>query len=232
MEKKVICIIPARGGSKGVPKKNIKLLNGKPLLQYTYEFAKELGIFKSICLSTDSDEISNIGKNLGIEVPFKRPDSISRDDTSSLEVVMHAVEYYKRVNNYTFDFICLLQPTVPFRDPDVLLKSMIDFLNQEQYDTLITFREVPHKYNPDWVFKFDIESKAVYPVDRNGVLKRRQDLSKYYFRDGSIYLFKTQNLLSNSIYGNLIMPVILTDQNDVNIDTMEDWIKAESFFRK
>jgi CMP-N-acetylneuraminic acid synthetase len=227
MKKRIICIIPARGGSKGVPKKNIKLLNGKPLMQYTYEFAKQLGIFETICLSTDSIEIFNIGNNLGMEVPFLRPEIISTDNSSSLDVIKHAVEYYKKVLNKEFDFVCLLQPTVPFRDADLLLNEIILFLKQQEYDTLISFRKVPHKYNPEWVFKMNSESNAVLPLDENGITKRRQDLLNYYYRDGSLYLFKIENLLSDSIYGNSILPIILTDNNDVNIDTIEDWIEAE-----
>jgi|688.fasta_scaffold820095_1 CMP-N,N'-diacetyllegionaminic acid synthase len=227
MKKRIICIIPARGGSKGVPKKNIKLLNGKPLMQYTYEFAKQLGIFETICLSTDSIEIFNIGNNLGMEVPFLRPEIISTDNSSSLDVIKHAVEYYKKVLNKEFDFVCLLQPTVPFRDADLFLNEIILFLKQQEYDTLISFRKVPHKYNPEWVFKMNSESNAVLPLDENGITKRRQDLLNYYYRDGSLYLFKIENLLSDSIYGNSILPIILTDNNDVNIDTIEDWIEAE-----
>jgi CMP-N,N'-diacetyllegionaminic acid synthase len=232
MEKKIICIIPARGGSKGVPKKNIKLLNGKPLLQHTYEFAKQLGVFDTICLSTDSVEILNIGNNLGIEVPFLRPEAISRDNSSSLDVVIHAVEYYKQVLNRQYDFVCLLQPTVPFRDVNVFFEKIGEFLNQQVHDTLISFREVPHKFNPEWVFKMDVESNTVFPLYEKGIIKRRQDLNNYYFRDGSLYLFKIENLLLNSIYGNSIWPIILNDGNDVNIDTIEDWMKAEELAKK
>lgn len=232
MTKKIICIIPARGGSKGVPKKNIKILNGKPLLQYTYEFALKLNIFNTICLSTDSMEISDIGKKLGIDTPFIRPESISTDESSSLEVVKHAIDFYKKNFNKVFDYVCLLQPTVPFRDIEVLSPKIIECINNSKADTFISFREVPHQYNPQWLFKLDKKSKYITPIDNIGIVTRRQDLKKFYHRDGSIYIFKVQNLESNSIYGKNIVPIILMDKNDINIDTMEDWTRAEMYLNK
>ena len=232
MNKKIICIIPARGGSKGVPKKNIKILNGKPLLQYSYEFAIKLNIFNTICLSTDSKEISDIGKKIGLDTPFIRPESISTDESSSFEVVKHAIDFYKINFNKVFDYVCLLQPTVPFRDIDVLLPKIIESINNSKVDTIISFREVPHQYNPQWLFKLDKNSKYISPIDKAGIVTRRQDLKSFYHRDGSIYIFKVKNLESNSIYGNFIFPILLNDKNDINIDTMEDWSRAEIYLNK
>jgi len=232
MEKRVICIIPARGGSKGVPKKNIKLLNGKPLVQYTYEFARKLGIFDTICLSTDSEEVLNIASRLGMDTPFLRPESISKDETSTFEVVKHAIEFYKVNLDKEFDYVCLLQPTVPFRDIEYLLPRILEHMSNSEVDTIVSFREVPHQYNPKWLFMLKENSSYILPIDKNGILKRRQDLNKYFHRDGSIYLFKVKNLVSNSIYGDFIAPIILSDSNDINIDTMKDWDKAVNFYIK
>jgi N-acylneuraminate cytidylyltransferase len=230
MNMRILCIIPARGGSKGVPKKNVKLLNGKPLLQYTYEFALKLNIFDNICLSTDSIEISSIGKNLGIEVPFLRPESISTDSSSSFEFIEHALNYFELNLKSTFDYVCLLQPTVPFRDHNLFLPQIKKFLNSPDFDTLISFREVPHQYNPQWLFRIEKNSTTISPLNKNGVKKRRQDLDKFYCRDGALYLFKTSNIRSaQSIYGSKIMPLILCDSNDFNIDTMNDWVKVEKY---
>jgi CMP-N,N'-diacetyllegionaminic acid synthase len=229
VKKKIICIIPARSGSKGVPGKNVKLLGGKPLLQYTVEFAKNLGIFETICLSTDSEKIRHIGIELGIETPFLRPAILALDDSSSFDVVKHVIDFYKSNLKKDFDYVCLLQPTVPFRDADNILPVLIDKMSLPHVDTIISFREVPHKYNPEWLFNFDEISNTVLPLSKSGIVLRRQDLQRFYYRDGSIYVFKVDNLKSDSIYGNHISPIILSDNMDINIDNMEDWLKAENY---
>ncbi len=231
MNKKIICIIPARSGSKGVPGKNIKLLGGIPLVSYTIEFAKKLGIFETICLTTDSEEIRKLGLNSGIEVPFLRPDHLSQDNSSSLDFVIHAIDFYKSNFEKDFEYVCLLQPTVPFRDSLKILPELINLISQPEIDTVISFRVVPHKYNPEWMFEFCDFEKRMKPLSFSGIISRRQDLKSYYFRDGSIYLFKTNNLKYNSIYGNNIYPIILNDDKDINIDTIDDWESAEKYLK-
>ena len=146
----IIAIIPARGGSKGVPRKNIKVLGGKPLIYYTIQTALEAN-FKKVIVSTDDEEIAIISKSLGAEVPFLRPSSISGDKDSSLSLIQHAVKYFEN-ENFDFKAICLLQPTYPFRTQE-LINSCVKKLENPLYDSVISVLEVPDKYNPDWILK-------------------------------------------------------------------------------
>ena len=138
---KVLYLIPARGGSKGVPKKNMKLLNGKPLIQYSIEFARQFTSDENICVSSDDQEIINcVEEKCQLKVQFKRPDEIATDSASSYEVMIHAINYYESIERY-FDLVVLLQPTSPFRKVDDL-KKMLDNWNQN-IDLLVSVKE-PH----------------------------------------------------------------------------------------
>src|SRR5690606_6901894 len=148
---KILGLIPARGGSKGIPGKNIKLLGGKPLLQYTYESAKESKLLSKIILSSDDPEIIAVGIELGMIIPFIRPDDLAGDSTTSMEVIKHAL---KELRSYgeEYDAVCLLQPTTPFRSPGLIDASIEKFKNGN-YDWLISGREVPAEFNPHWTFE-------------------------------------------------------------------------------
>ena len=124
---KILGIIPARGCSKGVPRKNIKLLGKKPLLQYTSEIALSSDLIDTLVLSSDDDEIIEVAKSLGVEVPFKRPLNLATDAAPTLPVIQHALEYYKNIGK-EFDAVCLLQTTSPFRTVEFLNKAIKKFI--------------------------------------------------------------------------------------------------------
>lgn len=222
---KILGIIPARGGSKGIQGKNIKLLAGKPLLAYTTESAKASKSLERVILSSDDKNIIAAGRKLGIEVPFVRPADLAGDVTSSLEVIQHAVNFLKGQGE-KFDAVCLLQPTTPFRSAG-LIDLAIEKFTKGNYDSLISVREVPEEYNPHWSFE-EKNGELELATGEKEIIKRRQDLPKSYHRDGAIYITKTSVLLEqNSLYGNKIGFINTTGSPYVNIDTPEDWEKAE-----
>lgn len=228
---KILGIIPARGGSKGVPRKNIKLLNGKPLLSYTTKVSLESKLIDTVIVSSEDDEILSAAEDLGVEVPFKRPQELAKDDSKSIDVVIHALDFYKQ-QGINFDAVCLLQPTNPFRSLDFLNQSIEKFINSNS-DTLLSVLKVPHEYNPHWTFIPDNDGNLKIATGEKEIIPRRQDLPEAYYRDGSIYITKTEIILANkSFYGDSITFIDASNEINVNIDTQEDWDKAELIAKK
>jgi CMP-N,N'-diacetyllegionaminic acid synthase len=222
---KILAIIPARSGSKGVPGKNTKLLGGKPLLAYTIEKALASRYITELMLTTDSEEIAKVGKVCGIAVPFLRPAHLATDTASSIEVVQHVLDYYE-TQGKVFDVICLLQPTSPFR-PDGMIDQAIETFMAKQTDALVSVLPVPHEYNPHWVFESQENGILHIATGERTIIKRRQDLPPAFFRDGAIYITKTQAIREGSFLGNSLSFIESNPDFYVNIDTMEDWTRAE-----
>ncbi|WP_324721922.1 acylneuraminate cytidylyltransferase family protein [Salinimicrobium sp. HB62] len=222
---KILGLIPARGGSKGIPGKNIKLLKGKPLLQYTIEAAERANLLSTIVLSSDDEEIIICAKKLGLEAPFQRPEELAGNSSSSLEVIQHAIKFFSKEAE-KFDAVCLLQPTSPFRRERLIDEAIEKFIGGE-FDSLISVREVPAEFNPHWVFKEKNGSLKIATGEKE-IISRRQELPKAYYRDGAIYLTRAEVLMKqNSLYGKKVGYIDTTGDPYVNIDTPEDWEKAE-----
>jgi CMP-N-acetylneuraminic acid synthetase len=227
---KILGLIPARGGSKGIPGKNIKLLGGNPLIQYTFETAKNSKLLNKIILSSDDENIIEIAKQINLEVPFKRPDHLAEDSSSSLEVVQHALNYYLK-QGIQFDAVCLLQATTPLRKPELIDECILKFKDGD-FDSLVSVREVPKAYNPHWVFE-EKQGALIIATGEKEIISRRQDLPKAYHRDGAIYLTKTEVILNeNSLFGKKIGFIDTTASPYANIDIPEDWKKAEEILKK
>jgi N-acylneuraminate cytidylyltransferase/CMP-N,N'-diacetyllegionaminic acid synthase len=152
---RILAIIPARGGSKGVPGKNIKLLNGKPLMAYTAEIALQSKQLTEVIVSTEDIQIMEVAKSLGIKVPFLRPLELTKDHTPTIDVVIHAVQWYEKQNSY-FDAVCLLQVTSPFRTLDFLDKAIEKFILSD-CDSLVSVQRVPQEFNPHWAFEVNAD---------------------------------------------------------------------------
>jgi len=228
---KILGLIPARGGSKGVPGKNIKLLGGKPLLQYTSEVAIQCNGLSKVVLSSDDDEIIKIAKDLGIDVPFIRPDNLAKDASPTLPVILHALAFFESKGEY-FDAVCLLQVTSPFRTVEFLDQAIQQFINHDT-DSLVSVLEVPHEYNPHWTFELDEKKHLKIATGEEGIITRRQSLPKAYHRDGSLYITKTSVLKEQfSLYGKTISHIESSKEFYVNIDTLKDWEKAEKLVVK
>lgn len=224
---RILGIIPARGGSKGVPRKNIKLLGDKPLIEYTIKSALESKKLSEIIVSTEDDEIAQISKKIGAKVPFMRPRNLAEDDSPTIDTILFVLREYHKLGEQ-FDAVCILQPTTPFR-PQNIIDTCISRFEHLRADTLLSVKRVPDHFNPHWVFEENESGFLKISTGDNEIITRRQILPASYYRDGMIYIVKSDVLLKKfSLYGEKIVSHI-TDEEVVNIDTMEDWIKAENY---
>jgi CMP-N,N'-diacetyllegionaminic acid synthase len=224
---RVLGIVPARGGSKGVPGKNIRSLCGKPLLQYTAEAALAAQLLTRLILSTDDNEIAQVGRRCGLEVPFMRPTELAEDNTPTLPVVQHAVHWMER-QGHTFDAICLLQPTNPMRlarDID----GCINVLETTDADAVVTIVPVPAEHNPHWVYFQNGSGLLQLSTGESEPIPRRQELPLAYHREGSVYVTRRDVLMEqNSLYGKRLAGYAVDAQRSVNIDGLADWARAEA----
>lgn len=229
-DQRILALIPARGGSKGVPRKNIREVGGKPLLHYTLEFALESGMFDTVCVSSDDKDIIRISNEFnrhnGDLAPFVRPDNLAYDKSPTLPVIKHALSFYSKERLKEFDSVALLQPTVPFRSKELMRRCIEKFVS-ENLSAVISMRQVPHHFNPHWIFEENSDGLAKVVTGENEPITRRQDLSKAYYRDGSVYLTKVESILNGSLYGDKTGLVENEDSPYFNIDTMDDWRSLE-----
>lgn len=224
----IVGLIPARGGSKGVPRKNIKKLADKPLIQYTIEEAKKSNKINRLIVSTDDEEIANISEELGTEV-IKRPEELSQDDTPTLPVIQHTIEELEKEGN-TVDAIILLQPTTPFRKQKHIDEAITLFLEKNP-ESVISIGKVPGHFSPFWQISLEETYTELfmrkYDKEIKTLISRRQDLPDTYYRDGAIYITKKETILSGKLIGDICVPYIIKDKNFINIDTNEDFEYAE-----
>ncbi len=225
---KILGLIPARGGSKGVPRKNIRLLNGKPLIYYTIDPAIRTEVFSEILVSTDDKEIAAVAEELGAKARL-RPAHLATDTSPTLDTVVHVLQEY-RSRGVEFDGVCLLQPTNPLRSRELIRDSLKRF-ESNGADSLITVRRVPHEFNPHWTFEQNNDGFLEIATGDTDIIPRRQELPLAYYRDGSIYLTRTEVILEkNSLYGERVDFLDVTQEAYLNIDTMDDWEQAERIF--
>lgn len=221
MNFEILAIIPARGGSKGIPKKNMVTLAGKPLIQYTIDAAKNSKLITRIILTSDDEEIINYCKKQGIEVPFKRPSYLAKDDTPMIEVIIHAIRYLEENGNYKPDIIILLQPTSPLRTSKHIDEALEKLINSNA-DSIVSVMKVPHQFNPYSIMR--LENGYLKPFlsydERKNI---RQLKPEFYARNGAaIYAFKYDCLITrNSIYGAKILPYFMVKEESIDID---DWV--------
>ncbi len=220
---KILCIIPARGGSKGIPKKNIIDVSGKPLIAYTIGPALDVmkqGYVDKVIVSTDSQEIADVSVKYGAEVPFLRPESISGDKAKSVEFMSHALKYYENLGVY-YDAVLLLQPTSPLRNSDDLKKA-IDMYKTGGNDSLISAYEEEY-INDLVIYKLSSDGQTsipVSPLHNKGV--RRQDHGSTYVRNGCIYLSSSELIKRGFVIGETPLMYVMDKNKSVNVDTLED----------
>lgn len=225
-EMRVLALIPARGGSKGVPRKNAKLLCGKPLIQYTIEAALGAHSLTRVMLSTDDAEIAEIGRRCGVDVPFVRPSNLADDDTPTLPVIQHAVRYLEALGDI-YHAVCLLQPTNPLRQSEDI-EACIALFQSSNASSVISVLQVPHHYNPHWVYFRDSENFLHLSTNEATPIARRQELPPSFHRDGSVYLVRRDVLINeNTLYGNTVVGYLMPLERTMNIDTVDDWRTAE-----
>lgn len=222
---RVLGIIPARGGSKGIPGKNVRPLGGKPLLAWTAEAALAARRLSRVVLTTDDERIAEVGRACGLEVPFLRPAELARDETPTLPVLQHAVAELERVGD-RFDAVCLLQPTSPFRRPEDV-DGCIELLETAGLDAVVSVLPVPPEHNPHWVWFRDGDGLLRLATGEAEPIPRRQELPPAFHRDGAVYVTRRDVLMEeNSLYGRRLGGYLM-DGRSVNLDTPADWERAE-----
>lgn len=216
----ILYLIPARGGSKGIPHKNIKPLAGKPLIHYSIDVARELTTDNNICVSTDDDEIIKVVEDYGLKVPFKRPAELATDTASTNDVILHAIDYYESIGK-SYDVIVLLQPTSPLRRSQHVREALS--LYKSDVDMVISVRKshaatVLCEENNDGFLELTLNKRA----------KRRQDIENYYEYNGAIYIINIKSIKREPLSKfSKKLKYIMDETSSIDIDSIKDLCIAE-----
>lgn len=223
--RKTIAIIPARGGSKGLPGKNILMFEGKPLLAHSILAAKASNLIDKVIVSTDDEEIKRIAIHFGAEVPFIRPSHLSSDEAETTEVLVHAIDFLKSKNEL-YDTLILLQPTSPLRNSEHI-KQALEIYNKNAPCTVVSVYKVERKYN--WLLNKDKNGNIKFI--QGNVLKPRQALPEIYLPNGAIYICKADEV-QKGFYTNNAFPFVMDIELSIDIDTRLDFDKAVETYKK
>ncbi len=224
-DKRILVIIPARGGSKGVPGKNMKVLGGKPLILHTIDLARSLFDDDDICVTTDDEQIINLVKLTGLKVPFIRPKHLATDTVGMYEVLLHAIDYYEQHGKF-YNIVLLLQPTSPFRKKEHI-KDAIS-LYSENIDMVVSVKESTS--NPYYNLFEEDENGYLHISKGDGVYVRRQDSPKVWEYNGSIYVMNVESLKSKPL-SKFEKKIKYPMENiySIDIDLPMDWELAEHY---
>jgi CMP-N,N'-diacetyllegionaminic acid synthase len=224
----ILAIIPARGGSKGIKRKNIRLLNGKPMLSYTAEEALKSRHLNRIILSTEDKEIAEIGKNLNLEVPFLRPRELANDDSTTLDVIRFTLKELYRIEKYKPDAIMILQPTSPLRKVSHIDES-IKIFEDKSPDSLVSITQVPHTMSPYSVMRLKKNGVVVPFIKNNKKESLRQNKPIFYARNGAaIYISKYNVIMKkNKILGTETIPYFMSKEESIDVDEEFDFLLCE-----
>jgi CMP-N,N'-diacetyllegionaminic acid synthase len=220
---KVLGVIPARGGSKGVPRKNVAQLAGRPLLAYTCEAARSSRLLDRVIISTDDEEILRVARGHGTDAPFIRPAALAADDTPMMDVIRHAVAELAR-QGYAADAVALLQPTSPLRTSEHIDRA-IELLQSSGADTVVSVVRVPHPFNPSSLMH--MEGQYLVPNDPGSAL-RRQDKPMLFARNGPAILILTNKAIEHGApYALKVAGFEMSAADSIDIDTPDDLLFAE-----
>ena len=223
----IICVIPARGGSKRIPRKNIKEFNGKPIIAYSIEAAFESNCFDQVIVSTDDNEIKEVAKKYGAQVPFVRPDELSNDYVGTIPVIKHAIEWMEDHNNY-IENVCCLYATAPFIKSKILTKA---YQQLKDSSADYCFGVTSFTFPIQRAIKITQDDKVdmFYPEYFN---KQSQDLEEAYHDAGQFYWGKAQAFKDElPIFSEIATPYILPRYLVQDIDSEEDWVRAEAMYK-
>ena len=226
---KILVLIPARGGSKRLHRKNIRCLGGKPLIEWSVNTAKLIPEVCDILVSTDDIEIQNIAQELGVHTPWLRPKNLSTDHSNSVDVALHALNWYESEHG-TIDGLLMLQPTSPFRDVEKVKEGIKIFERQGVNSVL----GVSHTHaHPGWLFKIKDNILSSF-LDKHELNTRSQDLDPVYVINGSFYLISPSALRrEKSFFTKQTLPLIIdSSMESLDIDTEQDWQHAECHLNK
>ena len=225
--KRILGIIPARSGSKGLKNKNIKIFAGKPLIYWTIKEAKKVKNINKLIVSTDSRKIATIAQKYNVEVPFLRPKDISKDHSSSFELVRHAVNYYKKKKIF-FDYLVLLEPTSPLRTSKDI-NYCIKFIKKNKIKSLVSVCKVKSQH-PANLLK--IRKNRKLNLTKNKFIPRRQMLENFFYPEGSIYISKINLIMrTRTFYNKETGIVTFPDWKSFEIDDINDFKFVENLFK-
>ena len=227
--KRILGLIPARGGSKGVPKKNIKSLMGKPLIEYTVNSGKESKYIDHLIVSTDSEEIANVCKNIPVDVPFIRPDYLASDTAKAIGVIKHAIEIMEKIDGVVYDLVVYLEPPNPLRIVEDIDKC-IEMFDENQPDCVVSVQEA-NQFHP--ILMKQIEDDRLKPIwkDEPEGVPRQLYNPTAYMRNGAVYVFRKELIIDDVLYGKDVMPYVMPIERSVCIDDMMDWYVAEAWMK-
>lgn len=227
--KKILAIVPARGGSKRLPRKNVLPLAGKPLIAWTIEVAQKSRYLDILCVSTDDNEIAAVAKKFGAEVPFLRPPEISGDNASTYDAVMHALEYYEKNRKIPFDYVVLLQPTSPLRSSADIDES-IRRCTKPDIKSIVGLCEMDH--SPLWSNVLPVNGSLDEFLREDIKHLRSQDLPTYYRINGAIYTIRVSTLKQEKTFfpNSGSFAYIMPRERSVDIDTILDFNIAEAVY--
>lgn len=236
MDKKVLAIIQARGGSKGVPWKNIKILAGKPLIAWTIEAAENAKTVNRVIVSTDDSKIAEVAKNFGAEVPFLRPAEFATDNAKSLGLLKHALDWLRENENYVPNIVVQLKPTNPLRAAEHIDACAKSFLESPEVDSLITVTKSPAHPLKTWKFNNGLLTpfvpEEVYGI-KEAAKQPRQALPEAFVQNSCVHVINPKTILvKNSSIGTKVKGFIMGREDSMNIDTAFDFEVAELLMKK
>lgn len=225
----ILFVIPARGGSKGIPQKNIKPLLQKPLIQYSIDVALQLSNPQHICVSTDDEQIAACASNCGVAVPFMRPIDLATDTATTYDVLLHAVKHYHE-KGINFTTLVLLQPTSPFRTAQQVAQAIEVFNNNKEADMVVSVCK--SSINPYYNL-FEESADGLLHLSKPGNITRRQDAPDAYYYNGAIYVIRVSSLLQMPLHKfGKIIKMEMDELTSIDIDTPLDWAWAEFVLEK
>lgn len=226
----ILGLIPARGGSKGIPRKNIRPLAGRPLIRYTCDAAGESRRLSHTIVSTDDPAIADEAVAGGIEAPFLRPAELAGDATPSRDVIRHALGWWREHRTPQPGIVVLLQPTAPLRTADDVDAAIDLLLADPRADAAVSVTELPLHDHPAWqlVVGDDGALRLYDGGPLSGIVTRRQDLAPTYTRNGAVYAFRRSTFeATGGFYGERCLACVMPAERSVNLDTLDDWAAAE-----
>ena len=223
---KLVAIIPARGGSKRIPRKNIKAFHGKPLISYSIEIAKETNLFDNIIVTTDDEEIANLSKKYGAEVPFIRPKDLADDFTGTADVVSHALQCLEE-KGQTYDYVCTLYATAPLLQASYLIEAF-ETLKSSDAVNAFSVTSMPSPIQRTFRITENQRCDMFWPEK---FATRSQDLEEAYQDAGQFYWTRVNNHSTEIMFGKDSLPIIIPRHLVQDIDTHEDWHRAEIMYK-
>ena len=235
--KKILGLILARGGSKRIPRKNIKDFLGKPLIAWSIEAGIKSGVFDRIVLSTDDKEIAEVARKYGAEIPFMRPPELASDTALADDTIRHAIKWLKENENYNPEWVFLFEPTAPAKQPSHMQDVLKIIKENEGFDSVVGVSEFPLQYT--YIMQIKLDDKNIISRAHDGELlknmpRNSREIPKSYMPNPQIYAFKPENLFkgNGSFWGDNTYGYLMDDKYNIDIDTPEDWHAAEEKMKK